>query len=105
MNDSPPLPELRQATLDATGLATLLSDLALCTEVLAVLPKSAARELSSERPLALAEASEALQAGRLRGVQVRYRFDGAEWWDTLITAGPSAWRLVRIRHDQALAAS
>ena len=30
-------------------------------------------------------------------VQVRYRFDNREWWDTLCPAGAN-WRLVRVEH-------
>lgn len=101
MNAEVPLPELRQAQLDPAGLAALLRDIAECTELLAVLPKQSAREHSSEQPLSLPEAAAALQAGALRGVQLRYRHDGAEWWDTLIAAGPERWRLVRMRQEPA----
>ena len=37
------------------------------------------------------------------GLQVRYRHDGREWWDTLLALSPGGFRLVRIeqRWDQA----
>jgi len=36
----------------------------------------------------------------VRGLQIRYRHEDAEWWDTLMNQG-ERWRLVRIRHEWA----
>ena len=50
--------------------------------------------------LTLADARRLLEERAVRGLQIRYRYDGADWWDTLMVL-PEGWRLVRIRHEFA----
>lgn len=89
-----PLPELHQGELDEGTLRALFDDLERHTEVLDVLVKGAG--YANEAPVPLREAQAALTSGAVRGVQVRYRWDGAEWRDTLMrTAG--GVRVVRMR--------
>jgi hypothetical protein len=90
------LPPLQQAELDAATLEQLFSDLATCTRVLAVQPRRAVRSLVPEAGVNLAEARAGLADGTLRGVQVRYVYEGREWHDTLLPLGPGRTRLVRI---------
>ena len=92
------LPELCEAGLDAGILAQLFDDIAGCTEVLAVLPKFADRRKVAEQSVSLSEGRALLASGEARAIQIRYRYEGAEWWDTLMNT-PQGTRLVRIRHE------
>lgn len=94
-HDEVALPDVHEATLDAATEASLLNDIGALTEVLGVTLKGAATERVSERPLTLAEALDAWRSGAARGMQIRYRHQGVEWWDTLLRT-PSGARLVRI---------
>lgn len=94
-----PLPELNQEVLDSETLGRLFLDLDQCTEILEVIPKYVDRHIvCGEGRLTLDEARALLDSGTVRGVQVRYRYQGADWWDTLMVTGAGV-RLVRIRHD------
>ncbi len=96
----PPLPELTQAVMDPALLGQYFEDLARCTEVLAILPKMApqARALA-EGGWTLSDARTGLLEAKVRGVQIRYRYDGAEWWDTLLCQ-PGGVRIVRMRQEE-----
>lgn len=103
-SETPEIPqpaELHEALLDAATLARLFDDIALATELLEVTVKGArfqhAFQQADRGPIQLEEARTLLLSGAVRGVQVRYRFDNAEWWDTLLNV-PGGVRLVRIRH-------
>ena len=61
-----------------------------------------AGELACSRD-ALDAAHRAFVAREIAGVQLRYRFAGEEWWDTL-SHTPAGIRLIRISHTRALAA-
>jgi len=101
MPDSPlKLPPLHQAALDAATVDALFADLAACTRVLAVVPRRATRTMTEETPIDLATARDGLRDGSLRGVQVRYRYDGREWCDTLMPLPDGSTRLVRICSDE-----
>ena len=91
-----PLPELSEATLDEATVNTLLADLAAHAEVLDLLAKGGANDRAADGGIALSEVAEALARRSVRGVQIRYRFDGAEWRDTLL-CHPNGVRLVRMR--------
>lgn len=93
------LPELNQALLDWLEIERLLRDIEQCTQIDEILPKLAPQGYAPEnRSLSLAEARELLQRRTVRGMQFRYRYDNAEWWDTIMIVGDH-YRLVRIRHD------
>jgi hypothetical protein len=94
----PPLPELEQGLLDAAGLAALVADLHAHATVIDVVAKGGALVRADGRNLGLDEGIAALKDGQVRGLQLRYRHEDVEWWDTLIAA-PGGWRIVRIRHD------
>lgn len=98
MNDSPPLelPELHSGDLDAATLAALIDDLERHAVVLDVLVKGAPGEHVSPTPVPLREAWLQLISRTVRGVQVRYLWQGAEWRDTLMLV-PGAVRVVRMR--------
>jgi hypothetical protein len=93
------LPDLNQATLDLPGVEALLRDIAACTQVTEIIPRAAAQGYVTDGvALTLADACRLLEERAVRGLQIRYRYDGADWWDTLMVL-PEGWRLVRIRHD------
>ena len=87
-----PLAQLIAADLDAATLAALFADLAL-TEIDEVLVKGAAEAHAGGA--GLAEAQRRLAEGA-RGIQIRYRWQGEAWWDTLVRT-PTGIRLVRSR--------
>lgn len=96
--DAAPLPSLQDAVLDAETLARLVSDIQGLAVVDEVLLKGGGASMASTQRRTLAEAVDALQRGQVLGVQVRYRYQGQAWWDTLLRA-PQGIRLVRIAHD------
>lgn len=94
--EGPPVPSMWQADLDPAALDQLFADLAAEAEVLSILGKGGPRNYASSEPLTLAAAYDRLTSGEITGVQLRYRFDGSEWADTLLWTG-SKYRLIRCR--------
>lgn len=94
----PELPDLHQGMLDEATLATYFADLQEHAEVFDVNAKGAPESYASDSPMDLAAGENLFQSGLVRGLQIRYRFGGVEWWDTLIRA-PEGVRLVRIEHN------
>jgi len=95
--DTPQLADLHEALLDAPTLDRLFDDIAAATELLEVTIKGGRLQRAGDAPVQLEAARALLASGAARGVQIRYRFEGAEWWDTLLTVSEGV-RLVRIRH-------
>ncbi|MFO0561970.1 MAG: hypothetical protein U0269_28415 [Polyangiales bacterium] len=96
MNEHPPLPELETGELDEPTLDRLFDDIARDAQIVAVLLKGGAEVLAEGGGVTLAEAREKLRSRSVRGVQLRYRYGGEEWWDTLIAASDRV-RIVRMR--------
>jgi hypothetical protein len=92
--EGPAVPPMWQAELDPATLDQLFADLATAAEVLSVRGKADPRVYAAADPLTLAAARNRLTAGDLTAVQLRYRYDGHEWADTLLRA-PGGFRLVR----------
>lgn len=103
------LPELNQAVLDWETVERLLDDVAKCGQLLEVIQKYSSKRMvaspaetapatSTEPTLTLDNARDLLRRGEAHGIQLRYRFEGAVWWDTLLRH-PEGYRLVRIRHE------
>lgn len=99
-DDAPPkLPELNLTLLDATQVEQLLGDIEACTQITEIIPKYTARgHVPEAAAVTLAQARELLATRAVRGLQLRYRYENADWWDTLMLVGEQ-FRLVRIRHD------
>jgi hypothetical protein len=91
-----PLPALQDALLDADTLEALFHDLAGLVEIEEILLKGEPRSHALERPVSLEEARAALKQGAVLGAQIRYRYQGSAWWDTLLRT-PQGIRLVRIQ--------
>jgi ferredoxin-type protein NapG len=89
------LPELHEGELDEAALRALFRDLGALTEVEEVrLKRAAGRRAESGAP-GLDEALAKLLSGDVRGVQVRYRYLGESWCDTVLPA-PGGHRVVRM---------
>ena len=95
-------PPLSDAILDGAQLAQLVFDIEHAAELIAVAirPLGSRRVEAAERP-SLESAFHAL-CERTASVQLRYRYRGEEWWDTLLPVSAGT-RLVRISHTRALA--
>jgi hypothetical protein len=93
------LPDLNLTLLDEAQVGQLLRDIELCAQITEVIPKYAARgHVPDTAAITLAEARGLLAARAVRGLQLRYRYEDADWWDTIMVVGDQ-FRLVRIRHD------
>jgi hypothetical protein len=90
------LPPLQQTVLDVATADALFRDLAACADILAVIPKHGPRQHSTHDVTTLEQARTRLSAGLLLGVQIRYRYQGETWCDTLLRR-PAGLTLVRIR--------
>lgn len=96
---SSPLPEMHAALLGPAELEALFHDLAACADIHEINAKTAPQGFVPETGrMNLAEARRLLLERQVRGVQIRYRHQGAEWWDTLMVR-PDGWQLVRLRPD------
>jgi hypothetical protein len=93
-----PLPVLHNGLLDDGQLRRLLDDIEACARIIEIIPKRALREHVPGARLSLAQAREHLANRTLCGLQIRYEFEGAEWWDTLLLASGGC-RIVRLRQD------
>lgn len=95
--DEAPLP-VREAMLDDAALRALLRDIRALTEVDDVIVKRGPGRVGDDAGAHTVDDAERLLRERaVRAVQIRYRHDGARWWDTLMLV-PEGVRLVRVRH-------
>lgn len=96
------LPEINESIIDADTLHQLIHDISSLTEILEVIPKGAPERYVAEpgtaANMSLTLGRDLLLAGEIRGLQIRYRHEGAQWWDTLIRTDDGI-KIVRIRHD------
>lgn len=98
------LPFVHDGALTREQLLVVIADIEAGTEVLAVNIKRQQRAHSDEQPVSLSLALEQLLEGTVLGLQVRYRFQGREYWDTVLRA-PAGYRIVRIDHTATLSGS
>ena len=91
------LPELHQAELGPETLEALFADLQTLTQILTVIPKATRGHIQPEY-ISLAQGRELILNGKLRGLQIRYMYDGDEWWDTLIITS-NGIRITRIKQE------
>lgn len=96
-SENAPLPPLQDALLDPETLEQLLGDLQRFAVVQEVRLKGEPLAMTSDKSVPLSEALAALREGRVLGVQLRYWYDGSNWWDTLMRT-PKGIRLIRIEH-------
>lgn len=91
------LPQLQQVVVDDALLDALVADLSALTEILAVMPKASAGRVVPQN-VPLGEGVQQLRDNHLRGLQIRYRYEGDEWWDTLMQT-PNGIKLTRIKQE------
>ena len=94
----PELPVINEAILDTDTLQQLFEDVRQCTHLIEVIVKRDPRVQTPDANYTLDQAIQMLNDGSAMGIQLRYSFDGAQWWDTLMRT-PGGTRIVRIRHD------
>lgn len=96
--DSFSLPAVYQKIVDEVTLDDFFRDLAHCAEVIQIIPKWREKQYVSQAAMTLEEAHGVLISQKVRGIQIRYRYEGAEWWDTLLHTKEGV-EVTRIRHD------
>ena len=104
METDPPkeLPDLQQSVLDPETLKDLFNDLGALTKIIEIIPKTKETGYVDEQTsnLTLDDAYSMLMSAAVRGVQIRYQYQGSQWWDTLLPdAESNHFRIVRIQHD------
>lgn len=93
------LPDLNMTLLDGAQVEQLFRDIEACTRITEIIPKFALRGyVPDTASVTLAHARELIATRAIRGLQLRYHYEDADWCDTLMLAGDQ-FRLVRIRHD------
>ncbi len=96
--DGPPVPMMVEGLLDPPTLSALFADLQAATTGVSVREKGDPKGYAGTDELPLSVALARLLTGVSRAVQVRYRYDGHDWTDTVV-ALPTGFRVVRCRHD------
>ncbi len=96
------LPPMREAILEIQQINALFADIAqLGTDIQLMQRSVASLRATASRAKSvddLAMAKDALLTGRTPRVQIRYRWQGVLWIDTL-THQPDGYRIVRIVHQ------
>jgi hypothetical protein len=99
MNEEPiELAPLQRAILDEATVDQLFFDIAQRAQLVDIVVKLGATTHvpHHERPT-LDEARRRLLEEEVAAVQLRYRYGGSEWWDTLLRS-PHGIEIVRIEH-------
>ena len=92
------MPDVHEALLDREAYEQVLDDIAAETDILDVLAKGAPRRRAPEEDIGLRRARDLFEAGDIRAFQIRYRWEGLEWRDTVMRT-PEGVKIVRISHD------
>jgi hypothetical protein len=92
-----PLADLQDAILEPETLRQLLFDIETQAQLIEIRVKGGATAQASAGVRTLSAARSLLESGGVLGVQLRYRWRGFEWWDTLMRSAAGI-RLVRIQH-------
>jgi len=94
MSEVPPVAAVFEQEIDLDVFEQLLFDIEHAGELLGVVVKGAASRYTSGGRTDLGTAREALANGAV-GVQLRYRHEGLEWWDTILRSVDGQLRIVR----------
>ncbi len=95
----PPLPDVFMSVLDREQAERILGDIEHHAELLAVSAKSDPRAHAAEPSADLDLARRFLEGDDARGLQLRYRFAGRIWSDTLLRLPSGKFKLVRMALD------
>lgn len=98
LGDDERLREFHEAFVDAATLEQLFVDLDAVADVLAVMAKGGSTDRAHGGTMSLEEGRSLFVAQKVRGLQIRYRYQGSEWWDTLMHT-PKGVRIVRIEQE------
>lgn len=100
-DSAPPPLELAEGVLDEATLRQFFSDLEACVQVHQILVKEhpQVQVRDGGGTLDLATALKRLLARDLRGMQIRYAWQGQEWWDTLLALPTGGYRIVRLQQQ------
>jgi hypothetical protein len=94
----PPLPELHEAVVPWATVDALIADVSAAAELEEVMVKRDPRRHAAQTEVDLAAARALLASGEAMAIQLRYRFQGAHWCDTLLRVGDGV-RIVRMRQQ------
>lgn len=98
MTPRPDVEDLFMSVVELPMVSQLFRDIQAHGELLSVGLKSDARGLSGEPSADLEVAATWLGDGSLRGLQLRYRFEGEIWFDTLLRLpSGTAFKLIRCK--------
>lgn len=89
---------MSDAILDTEALDALFRDIGTLTQIDEIIVKHGPGMVGDGAQPTLQQARAMLDAGEVRGVQIRYRHEGAAWFDTLMPT-PRGVRLLRVRHE------
>ena len=96
MTEIPNLPDVQESVVDAATIDRLFFDLSQLAEIVDVKIKAAKEAYASAAAPTLTAARAALAARHALGVQLRYRYQGVEWIDTLFAVA-DGFRIVRMQ--------
>jgi len=92
------LPELNDTIIDPGTVQQLFSDVSQYTQLIEIILKQGPRDYATDQTYTLEQARALFESNGARCVQLRYVYEGSQWWDTLIST-PQGTRLVRIEHQ------
>ncbi len=92
------LRDFHEAFVDPATVEQLFVDLEGAAEVLAVMAKGGATDRAHGGALSLEEGRQLFVSKKVKGLQIRYRYEDSEWWDTLMHT-PGGVRIVRIEQE------
>jgi hypothetical protein len=92
------MPPLQVVDLDDDTLADLFADVGALGDDVEIVIKRGAGHVAPEEEISLCAAMQLLKGRRVHGVQLRYRYRDASFWDTLMPTSAGV-RLVRIQHE------
>jgi hypothetical protein len=95
-NEDKSFPELVEGVVDAATLHDLVRDLQTLTTIDEIQLKGGAQSHGERANIDLSEAVTLLIANKLRGLQIRYRWEGVGWIDTLLCT-PEGIRIIRTK--------
>ena len=96
--EGPPVPLMVEGLLSDQDVRVYLADLKTHAVVVDVRLKTGPTIPSPEHSISVDQGVEQLLSGRMRAIQVRYRYDAFIWSDTLMSL-PNGFRLVRCRNE------
>lgn len=95
---SKPLPELQDSMIDEATFRQYVDDLHHAAKILDVRLRGHEAARAQDNTIDLARGFVLFEGKDVGGMQIKYLYEGLEWWDTLMWVGENI-RLIRIAHD------